>query len=333
MKEIGQQKVKNAFKIGATKPETLGGQTLKEWLLRYTDNEEIHQIFDAICIGVLVAHSYEIAATQFFHFMSCMRGMTDVGLSPNGNVENMEELAKVVKRNGDVWTDTEVTKILVQKGKAVGVVVRKEGGQEVEIPAQVVISDLGPKATTVLAGIENFDDSHLEDVRVKHRPVPVTLIHLASDKPLCLPNGEPGGSYFIGCRRLTGGAPLTNTSPSLAPKGMHLLYIAASPPSTLAPVDIKEEQRLCMEDIKECFPDFEKHGRVLKMDVRSVDSDMPEGWTWQGPAYFMSRESNVKNLYDVGDGVHSTGYIGTTGCAEGAKRVIDLVKKRNKPGA
>jgi len=331
MKEVGQQKVKNAFKLGATKPETLGGQTLKEWLLRFTDNEEIHQIFDAICIGVLVAHSYEVPATQFFHFMSCMRGMTDVGLSPNGNVANMEELAHVVRQNGAVWTGSEVTSILIQKGKAVGVLTKKEGGEEIEIPAQVVISDLGPKMTTDLAGAENFSDEHLEDIRVKHRPVPVTLIHVASDKPLCLPNGEHGGSYFIGCRRLTGGAPLTNTAPELAPPGMHLLYIAASPPSTLAPVDIEEEKRLCMLDIKETFPDFEQHGRILKMDVRNIDSDLPEGWTWQGPMYFMSRESNIKNLYDVGDGVHSSGYIGTTGCAEGAKRVIELVKKRTRP--
>lgn len=328
MKEVGQQKIKNAFKLGAHKPDSVGGLTLKEWLLRFTDNEEVHQIFDAICIGVLVAHSYEIPASQFFHFMSCMRGMTDVGLSPHGNLANMEELAKVVKANGDVWTGSQVTRILVRDGAAVGAVLRKEGGPETEIDAPVIVSDLGPKMTTELAGPENFSEDHLTEIRMKHRPVPVTLIHVASEKPLCLAGGEHGGSYFIGCRRLTGGAPLTNTAPELAPRGMHLLYIAASPPSTLAPVDIEEERRLCMLDIDETFPEFKRYGKVLKLDVRNIDSDMPEGWTWQGPAYFMPRESNVRNLYDVGDGVHSKGYIGTTGCAEGAKQVVELIKKR-----
>jgi hypothetical protein len=40
----------------------------------------------------------------------------------------------------------------------------------------------------------------------------------------------------------------------------------------------------------------------------------------------------VKNLYNVGDAVCSPGIGGTSGCAESAKRVIEMVKKKVKPG-
>lgn len=134
-------------------------------------------------------------------------------------------------------------------------------------------------------------------------------------------------------RRITDVIPLTNGCPEMAPPGQHLTWACASPPSTLFPVDPEEEVRQCTKDIEMIFPDLEKkNGRVLKIEVRNLDHDLPEGRTWLGPAYNMQKDTPVKNLYNVGDATCSPGIGGTSGCAEGAKRILEMVKKKVKPG-
>ena len=128
-----------------------------------------------------------------------------------------------------------------------------------------------------------------------------------------------------------GGASVTNTCPDLAPPGQHYLYLAGNARSTIAPIDEDEEIRQCMMDLQELFPDFEKHGRIIKIEARNSDHFLPEGRSWQAYPYQMPRETPVKNLYNVGDGALSRGLIGTSGCAESAKQAVDLVKKRITP--
>ena len=331
VKEIAAQKVMSGIRGAIGDLEKLGSTTLKEWLLRYTDNEDVHGIFDAISIGFLMAHSYEIPAYNFFHFMATQKGMNDVDLSTRGNLSNMEKLAGVVTANGDVWTNCPAKRILVSKGLATGVLVEKEG-KELEIPCKAVISNIGVRETVQLSGEENFDEKYLADMRVKMRPTPISIIHLASDQPLCMPGGGAGAMLVSGARRITDAIPLTNACPELAPKGQHLTWACASPPSTLFPVDPEEESRQCTKDLDMIFPDLKKkNGRVLKIEVRNIDHDLPEGRTWLGPAYNMPRETPVKNLYNVGDAVCSPGIGGTSGCAESAKWVIEAVKKRVNP--
>ena len=328
VKEIATQKVMSSFRKAVSDPEKLGSTTIKEWLLRYTDNEDVHGIFDAIAVGFLMAHSYEIPVYNFFHFMATQKGMNDVDLSTRGNLANMEKLAGVVKAKGDVWTNCPARKVLVNKGGATSVVVEKNG-KEVEIPCKAVISNIGIRETVQLSGEENFTEDYLADMRVKMRPTPITIIHLASEQPLCMAGGESGAMLVSNARRITDAIPLTNACPEMAPKGQHLTWACASPPSTLFPVDPEEEERQCMKDIDMIFPDWKKKGgRVLKIEVRNMDHDLPEGRTWLGPAYNMERETPVKNLFNVGDAVCAPGIGGTSGCAESAKRVIEAVKKQ-----
>ncbi|MCX5999336.1 MAG: NAD(P)-binding protein [Chloroflexi bacterium] len=120
MKEIGTQKIMGNFHKAVTDPEKLGSTTIKEWLLRYTDNEDVHGIFDAIAVGFLMAHSYEIPVYNFFHFMATQKGFNDVDMSTFSNVANMEKLAGVVKSNGAVWLNSPAKKIVGNKGADVG---------------------------------------------------------------------------------------------------------------------------------------------------------------------------------------------------------------------
>ena len=80
---------------------------------------------------------------------------------------------------------------------------------------------------------------------------------------------------------------------------------------------------------QELFPDFEKHARILKIEVRDIDHPLPEGRTW--PGFYMPEETPVRKLYKLGDGVALRGLIGTSGSAESGKRVVELVKKQVRP--
>jgi phytoene desaturase len=328
VKQIGAQMVMTNMKKAIMDPEKVPPVTTKEWLLRYTDNEDLHGIIDAICVGMLMAHSYEIPVYNFFHFMATQHGFNDVDLSSYGNLPNMEKLAEVVKRNGEVWLNSGAKKVLAGKNGATGVVVDREG-KEVEVGCKVVVSNIGIRETVNLTGEENFTEDYLSDMRVKMRPAPITIIHIASDQPLCMVDGAAGALLVANARRITDAIPLTNACPALAPKGQHLTWACATPPSVLAPIDPDEEERQCLKDMDAVFPDWKKKGgRLLKMEVRNIDHDLPEGRTWLGPNYNMPVETPIKNVFNVGDAVCAPGIGGTSGCAESAKRVLEKVKKQ-----
>ena len=76
--------------------------------------------------------------------------------------------------------------------------------------------------------------------------------------------------------------------------------------------------------MKDFFPDFEKHGRILKMRACGIINEWPEGRTWLG--YGMPLETPIPNLFNVGDGCVAPGLIGTPGSVESGYRVADIVE-------
>jgi len=326
IKGVAATKVLGSLRDSIGRPEKERALTFRDWLLQYTDNEVAHEIFDQLCVSLLMAHSWELPAHEFFLFMSKSGGIRDMYMAPQGNISIIEGLAKVVRANGDIWTNCPARQILVSKGAASSVKVEKNG-EGVEITCKAVISSVGPKMTVELAGKPNFDDNYLKLMRTKLRPSPAIMILVASDKPLCL-EGAPGMLIILGARRIGGIVPMSNICPELAPPGQHLLYTSAEPLSCLLPFDEEYEIQQCMLDIKEQYPDFEKHGRILKMEPRNVDHEWPEGRTWNG--YTMPVDTPIQNLYNVGDACMNLGLAGSSGAAESGVRVADMVKKRIK---
>jgi phytoene dehydrogenase-like protein len=288
-----------------------------------------HGIFDTIVSTLCAAHSYEISAQAVFNFFVAMKGFREVAIPLRGNRVNMENLAKAVKTNGDVWTNCPAKRIVVERGGAKGVVIEKNG-DEIEVEAQVILSNVGPKATVELAGEDNFKEDYLRDLRVKLKPKPVTMVFVASDRPLWPEDGSAAILMVVGARRITSVIPLSSISPQLAPPGQHLLFAFGSPVSNEARMDVEEEQEQIMKDLKDQFPLFEKHGRVIKFDSRNIDDELPEMRTRVG--IVIPVETPVKNLYNVGDGCPIMGYTGSNASAETALRVAGMVRKQYRPG-
>lgn len=327
VKEVAANMILGGMAKAFTKPGAEGSMTFRDWLLQYTDKEVVHEIFDQICASAIMAHSWEIPASEFFFFISKSGGQRDLLIAPQGCISIIAEMAKVIEASGgEIWTNCPVKQIVVKKGAVTSVVVEKDG-QTREIPCKALISNVGPAMTVNLAGKENFDSEYLKLMRMKLRPSPCVLIMVASDKPLCL-EGKAGVLITIGARRLGGIVPLTNICPELAPVGQHLLYAVAEPLSCLLRMDEEYEKQQCMLDIKEQFPDFEKHGHILKMEPRNVDHEWPEARTWNG--YDMPLETPIKNLFNVGDACKDVGLAGSSGAAESGVRAANIVAKRIK---
>jgi phytoene desaturase len=324
-KEIATEKIKMAFRGGVKEPEKIERVSFTEWLNHYTDNELVHQLYDVINVALLCARSDEIPAAEVFSFFAKMGGQKDIVVAPRGNIENANALGDAIKESGNIWLDCEAKQIVVESGRAKGVILEK-GGKEIKVNSEVVISNVGPKMTVELVGEKNYDKKYLTTMHTRLRPTPVILNLIASDRPLWM-EGESATLVIVGARRLTGVLPLTNFCPELAPKNQHLTY-AIGAPLRSTKMNVEEEIKANDLDIKEHLPDFEKHGRIIRRRICDVDSEFPEVRTW--PGYDMPRETPIKNLYDVGDATKSPGWSGTSGAAESGVRVAAIIQNRLK---
>ena len=327
VKEVAASVLLNGMAQNMAKPESERSLTFRDWLLQYTDNEVVHEVMDQLCSSAIMAHSWEIPAAEFFFFMGRSGGQRDLLIAPGGSISIVEALADTIKPVCDIWTNCPIRQVMVKQGKVCGLLVEKDGKIQ-EIPCMAVISNIGPTATVQITGKENFSADYLKQMRMKLRPSPCVLILIASDRPLCL-DGKTALMITIGTRRIGAIVPLTNTCPELAPPGQHLLYAVGEPKSCLLPMDEEYEKQQCMLDIKEQFPDFEKHGRILKMEPRNIDHEWPEERTWNG--YDMPIETSIKNLFTIGDACKNVGMAGSSGAADSGARaansVIKILKK------
>ena len=318
-KSVGVRGIARGYykKMKAIKQEEI--ITVRDWLLQYTENEKIHEVFDNLCAGLMMAHSWELPVSKFFLFQE----MTNFFVAINGNLSIVKELVKIIEKNGAVWTSCPARKILIKEGKASGIIVEKDG-QQIEIQSKFVISDIGPRMTVELAGLGNFDEEYLKNMRVKLRPSPAIMLLVASDKPLCLKGTHDALQIIMGGRRIRTVVPISNVCPEVAPPGQHLFYTSAELQSCTIPNDLKYEIDLIKRDLKDLFPDFEQHGRILKIRACTILSRWPEGRTWLG--YGLPLETTIPNLFNVGDGCVAPGLIGTTGSVESGYRVVELIE-------
>lgn len=328
LKAGATERIMGAFRKSIKEPEK-ERMTFRDWLLQYTDNEMAHQIFDCIATSLLGGHSFELPASDMFAWFVRMGGSRDVGIPPQGNIVNMQRLADVVKKNGDVWLNSPAKRILLKGGTVQGVEVEKEG-KKVEVTSKVVIGNMNPKITVQMAGEENFDEAYLRMVRTRVRPQGTVVAYIASDIPLWPDDGSSAILMLTGARRVVSIVPLSNACPALAPPGQHLMFVAGPPVSSECRVNADEEIRQVTLDIEEQLPQFKQHGRILRIVCKNIDDEFPFGGTRIG--YGMPIETPVKGLYNVGDWCFGKGLTGTTGAVESSFRVVEQVKKLLKKG-
>lgn len=293
-----------------------GRLSTEDWLSRYTRNETVHAIFRNFCAAIFACNADELPARAFLTFFTSKGAFKKFGFHPEGTVGAWRALADSIERNGgDVWLDTPVTRIEVADGAARAVVLER-AGETLRVPADVIVSNAGPKATVALAGEDAFPAEYVRGLTETLRPAANIVFNFASREPVI---DAPGIVTFGKTRRLCNMANLTATCPELAPEGWHQYVAYAVPKPALADFDADSEVALAHEDLREQFPGFDD--RVKMLSIRVMRGDWPAQRSAAG--HDMPQRTGVAGLWCVGDAVKAYGNGGTQACAETAKIVVD----------
>ncbi|MFA5374239.1 MAG: FAD-dependent oxidoreductase [Dehalococcoidia bacterium] len=295
--------------------------TLRQWVQQYTENEKIIRAFWSLVSPTHFVNDDELPAGKFFAYLKAPKASA-VGIAPRGPLELMESLRKGIEaRGGQVRTKCAATKIAVDDGKVVGATV-KQGNESVDIAVKAIVSNTGPRKTVELAGEDNFDRWYLDQMNDKLRPAPFIAVHASSDEPLV----DCNSLVFVTGRRLSCMNTPSLLCPDLAPKGKHLLMAGGTPLSSLPPYDVKADKEQIIAELKAEIPDFDKRAELLM--VSYFRGDVPGYHSW--PGFDMPQKTPVVNLYNVGDGVKPSGWIGLPACARSAEMVVEDIKWRVK---
>lgn len=297
--------------------------SLRQWVQQYTENERVARAFWALVSPTHFVNDDELPAGKFFAYLKAPKASA-VGIAPRGPLELMKSLRKGIEaKGGQVWTQSQVTKIAVEDGKAVGAAV-KRGGESVDIAAKAVISNAGPRKTVDLTGADNFDRWYLNLMNETLHPAPFIAVHAASDEPLV----DCDSIVFVLGRRLSCMNTPSIACPELAPKGKHLLMAGGTPLSSLPPYDVQADKEQIVAELKAEIPDFDKRAELLM--VSYFRGDVPGYHSW--PGLDMPQKTPILNLYNVGDGVKPAGWLGLPACARSAEMVVEDIKWRVKLG-
>jgi len=309
-----------------------GTMSYRQWMEKYTDDPLIVQVHHAIVSSLFTAtNDFETPAEDVFEFYASMASpakMHKFGYAPRGNIELIENLAKVVTdRGGEVLTEVEVKAVKVEKGRATGVTLATPKG-ELDVEARVIISNAGPRQTMEMVGEGYFPRAYVREIKDRLRPVPIVMGLIESDVPLL---NRRGLVVITGTQAIVTGVTLTLHSHEIGPPGKHLLWTCGTPATCTAPIDREREIRRNEEDLQKAFPLFKQHGRVLKWVVKDIDDDLPCMRT--PPGYDMPVDTPIANLFNVGDGVKDPGWTGSPACAKSAWKVVGKIRKKFPPQA
>jgi phytoene dehydrogenase-like protein len=288
--------------------------SFEEWLSQYTGHPEVHNLLQGFCAAFIGTSLNEVPAGEYFRFLKAMGRNNRYGIAVNGNIEVMESLAEsMVNRGSQVSTNAVCRGILVDKGRARGALVARDGVME-KVEADYVISNVGPNQTIHLAGKENFEKSYLALLREHPHATPVFHVSIRTPEPL---DPYPGIINFGNTRRLIFLECPTLTCPELAPDGMHMTTTFSVPESSTPPIKRKQTVQEILLDLEENFPTFNrKRDEVM---VTAHHGEWPSMRRW--PGYPMPTKTPIENLYNVGDGCMPPGTVGIEACALSAKAV------------
>ena len=148
----------------------------------------------------------------------------------------------------------------------------------------------------------------------------MVCLQIAVDQPLI----EQNHLLVTGARRINAIYQPTRVCPEWAPEGKHLVIACALPISSSAPLDAGKEISMCLEDLRGLCPGFKKHSEILLAGTYRDE--------WPGmharPGHDMPRKTPIINLYNVGDGVKSSGYTGLPAVVHSGVMVAEEIRQR-----
>jgi phytoene dehydrogenase-like protein/NAD-dependent dihydropyrimidine dehydrogenase PreA subunit len=213
-------------------------------------------------------------------------------------VEALEEV--VTSHGGQVFTGTEVSRVLLEEGTAAGIEL-KNGDR---IQAEIVIHNGGVRRFIKLVGPENLPSDYVSRVE-DLVPVDCAAIIVGTTEPLLT---EAPILMTPGTDRVAGIFEPSFLDPSVAPSGKHMLDVFLPFYSE----DRAQELELAMDDLRALFPNFDDVlDMVVPMCFTGAWTGAEAGQTFgQVGEQRLDPKSPIPNLYLVGMDVVGSGAAG-----------------------
>jgi len=308
-----KDRLKSAYLVVSTRKDPPKGSSLQEWIRSQVKDEWLVKLADSFCGWSLSMRSDEVSVEEVFEVIENLYLFGGPGVPMGGCKGITDALEKVITSNGGIIrTKSEVSKILVENGKAAGVVV-----DGTEYKADFVISNIGHASTAGLCSEVLSEEIHEEYLRTLKtlQPSAGIKICLSAEEPLV---GHSGVLLTPYTRRVNGINEVTQVDPSLAPPGKHLTMSHQH----VAPENIgklEEEIEMGLQDLKEIFPG--KKYEVLL--IQSYHDSWPVNRASSGTD--PGNETPIPALYVVGDGAKGEGGIEVEGIALGVARTMEKI--------
>ncbi len=302
------------------------------WLERHIDvkrNPQLVAFFASISRFALSLELHQVHTAEVVCTTKNMFRYGAPAIVKGGCGEITHQLEQRVRMyDGEILLSCEVLQILQEHGQVSGVRVKnKRTGEEQLLQSSLVVSDIGPRATNALlenrritqadvlkrvADKDNAPDYALSDTLQEAIGLKV---HILSDVSL-IPHR--GIMYCLDTQRIAGMVQPTNSDPSLAPAGKHLLISH----QVIQSNNVEEERALALADLRFMFGEaFEKHCQILTMGT--YRGEWPVNRMAQGED--VDQQLAVHGLYLVGDAVKPSGYLMVEGVAQSVNSFLDLL--------
>ena len=296
------------------------GVSLEKWIGQYSSHPGIRKVFQTLASSMLLVNIDEVEAREFFAYMKMLKGVQQFGYAPKGNITLATTLADSIHQyGGKIWTRAGVKRIFFEDGLVRGAMVARNG-KEIPVYASAVISNAGPLKTAHLVGRKNLDSDYLTELDSTLMPTKMICLQIAVNQPLI----EQNHLLVTGARRINAIYQPTQICPEWAPEGKHLLIASAVSVASSTPLDPEKEIGMCLEDLQDIFPGFEKHSEILIAGTYRTE--------WPGmhsrPGRDMPRKTSIINLYNVGDGVKFSGYTGLPAVVHSGATVAEEIRQR-----
>jgi len=308
-----RDRMKIALLIVSTRKSRPTGSTVNAWIRTQFKDEWLVRFADSFCGWSLSLKSDSVPVEELFEIIENMYRFGGTGIPIGGCKGVIDALETVIASNGGrIYTKTEVSKILVENGRAAGVVV---GDKTYE--ANLVISNLGHAATACLCSEALSEKTYSSYLKMLEnlQPSAGIKICLAADEPLV---GHSGVLLTPYAKRVNGINEVTHVDPKLAPPGKHLTISH----QYVAPENVKNleaEIELGLNDLREIFPG--KKYEVLL--IQSYHDDWPVNRASSGMD--PGNETPIPELYVVGDGAKGKGGIEVEGVALGVAATMKKI--------
>lgn len=317
------------------------------WLERHIPikgNSQLISFFQSISRFALSLELSQISTGEVIRITKNMLRYGAPAIVQGGCAELTRQLEETIKSlGGEIQLGCEVVQILQEDGQVTGVRVSHKGNGEEELfVAPLVVSDIGPRATSAL--LENqrvtqadilskahgqTDQLHAEASLPSAKSVidPPSAseaiglkVHILSDISL-IPH--KGIMYCLDTKRIAGIVQPTNSDPSLAPDGKHLLISH----QVIQSNNIEEERALALADLRMLFGEtFDTHCQILTMGT--YRGQWPVNRLAQGTD--TTTQTCVQGLFLVGDAVKPSGYLMVEGVAQSVNCFLDKLSQNDQ---